>query len=100
MKFLTFPINPKDGKPDLSNIAIFSSNAEALKAKAFLQRSGLFVIILTANEHVNKDEFVQSWQKQQKDNIISTISNKPNIPIIPNPNNKECKPEPKKKPKV
>ena len=73
-KILLFPVNPKTFEPDITSIAIFPNMGEALKAKAFLKRSGRLVILLSVAMVESKEEFCELWKDRVKTEMLGTLA--------------------------
>lgn len=72
-KILLFPVNPRTMEPNMESIAIFPNMCEALKAKAFLKRSGMFVILLSISEVNSKEEFQELWKDRAKNAMLGSL---------------------------
>lgn len=72
-RILLFPVNPRTMEPNMESIAIFPNMCEALKAKAFLKRSGMFVILLSISEVNSKEEFQELWKDRVKNAMLGSL---------------------------
>ena len=62
-------VDKKTHKPALPQCAVFATHAEALKAKGFLRKSGMLVLIVPLAFHDTKDDYCKLW----KTNITNSM---------------------------